>query len=94
MKILANDGISKSGKEALENGGFEVITTTVAQELTAAENNTNQQSSTTDEETADSQPVLHEVPVDIRLIDEKGQFIGLGAVSLNGRLQPKKLIQL
>lgn len=70
------------------------ISTTVAQELTAAENNTNQQSSTTDEETADSQPVLHEVPVDIRLIDEKGQFIGLGAVSLNGRLQPKKLIQL
>lgn len=69
------------------------ISTTVAQELTAAEN-TNQQSSTTDEETADSQPVLHEVPVDIRLIDEKGQFIGLGAVSLNGRLQPKKLIQL
>ncbi|MCB0449105.1 D-2-hydroxyacid dehydrogenase [Mariniflexile maritimum] len=35
MKILANDGISKSGKEALENGGFEVITTTVAQEQLA-----------------------------------------------------------
>lgn len=34
-----------------------------------------------------------EIPVDIRLIDEKGQFLGLGAVSLNGRLQPKKLIQ-
>ncbi|WP_299052609.1 D-2-hydroxyacid dehydrogenase [uncultured Polaribacter sp.] len=31
MKILANDGISKSGIEALENGGFEVITTKVAQ---------------------------------------------------------------
>lgn len=40
-------------------------------------------------------PLLqHEQPVDIRLIDEQGQFIGLGAVSLNGRLQPKKLIQL
>ncbi len=32
MKILANDGISQTGKEALEKGGFEVITTTVAQE--------------------------------------------------------------
>lgn len=41
---------------------------------------------------ADS-PLVHEIPVDIRLIDEAGQFLGLGAVSLNGRLQPKKLIQ-
>ena len=32
MKVLANDGISTSGIEALEEGGFEVITTTVAQE--------------------------------------------------------------
>ncbi len=32
MKILANDGISKSGIQALENAGFEVITTKVAQE--------------------------------------------------------------
>ncbi len=32
MKILANDGISASGVEALENAGFEVITTRVAQE--------------------------------------------------------------
>lgn len=32
MKVLANDGISKSGIEALESGGFEVLTTTVAQE--------------------------------------------------------------
>lgn len=32
MKILANDGISESGKIALEKGGFEVITTKVAQE--------------------------------------------------------------
>ena len=36
----------------------------------------------------------YEIPVDIRLVNEQGQFIGLGAVSLNGRLQPKKLIQL
>lgn len=32
MKILANDGISKSGISALEEAGFEVLTTTVAQE--------------------------------------------------------------
>ncbi|SDS02438.1 D-3-phosphoglycerate dehydrogenase [Polaribacter sp. KT25b] len=31
MKILANDGISKSGKDALEKGGFEVLTVKVAQ---------------------------------------------------------------
>jgi len=35
MKVLANDGISKSGIEALEKGGFEVITTKVAQEQLA-----------------------------------------------------------
>ncbi len=32
MKILANDGISQSGIDALVEAGFEVITTTVAQE--------------------------------------------------------------
>jgi len=32
MKVLANDGISQSGIDALEEAGFEVITTTVAQE--------------------------------------------------------------
>src|SRR5690606_7127458 len=32
MKVLANDGISQSGKDALQKEGFEVITTTVAQE--------------------------------------------------------------
>ena len=35
MKVLANDGISKSGIEALEKGGFEVITTKVSQEQVA-----------------------------------------------------------
>jgi D-3-phosphoglycerate dehydrogenase len=35
MKVLANDGISKSGIVALEEGGFEVITTKVAQEQVA-----------------------------------------------------------
>ncbi|WAC02358.1 D-2-hydroxyacid dehydrogenase [Lacinutrix neustonica] len=32
MKVLANDGVSQSGINALEAAGFEVITTTVAQE--------------------------------------------------------------
>lgn len=32
MKVLANDGISNSGIEALESAGFDVNTTTVAQE--------------------------------------------------------------
>jgi len=35
MIVLANDGISKSGIKALEEAGFEVITTTVAQEQLA-----------------------------------------------------------
>ncbi len=35
MKVLANDGISQSGIDALENAGFEVITTKVAQEQLA-----------------------------------------------------------
>jgi len=35
MKVLANDGISKCGIKALEKGGFEVITTKVAQEQVA-----------------------------------------------------------
>ena len=32
MKVLANDGISQSGVDALTKNGFEVITTKVAQE--------------------------------------------------------------
>lgn len=35
MRVLANDGISKSGIKALENGGFEVFTNKVAQEQVA-----------------------------------------------------------
>ena len=35
MKVLVNDGMSDSGIEALEKGGFEVITTKVAQEQIA-----------------------------------------------------------
>jgi len=49
----------------------------------------------TDSETDVSAPQLleHEIPIDIRLLNEQGEFLGLGSVSLNGRLQPKKLIQ-
>jgi len=32
MKVLANDGISQTGIDALQNNGYEVITTNVAQE--------------------------------------------------------------
>jgi len=32
MKVLANDGISKTGIDKLENAGFEVITDTIAQD--------------------------------------------------------------
>ena len=41
MKVLANDGISKSGITTLENAGFKVITTKVAQEQVANYINTN-----------------------------------------------------
>ncbi len=45
MKILANDGMSQSGIDALEEKGFEVITTKIAQEQLENyinENNINQ----------------------------------------------------
>ena len=45
------------------------------------------------DETESQKVEQFEIPVDIRLTDVEGQFLGLGAVSLNGRLQPKKLIQ-
>jgi D-3-phosphoglycerate dehydrogenase len=41
MKVLANDGMSDSGIKALEKGGFEVITTKVAQEQVANYVNSN-----------------------------------------------------
>ena len=36
IKVLANDGISASGEQALQNAGFEVITQKVAQEQLAS----------------------------------------------------------
>lgn len=41
MKVLANDGVSQSGIDALEYAGFEVLTTTVAQEQLENYINTN-----------------------------------------------------
>lgn len=42
MKVLANDGISANGIQLLEQNGFEVITTKVAQEQVAAYINKNE----------------------------------------------------
>lgn len=47
---------------------------------------------TTDIEADNADVAEYELAVDIRLIDDNYQFLGLGAVSLNGRLQPKKII--
>ena len=70
------------------------IATAIDQHL-AANNNSAADSQNIEETNDDNeQQLVHEIPIDIRLIDEQGEFIGLGAVSLNGRLQPKKLIQL
>ena len=69
------------------------ITTAVEQQLTADENITNHQELENGNDTQEQQ-LAHEIGVDIRLINEQKEFIGLGSVSLNGRLQPKKLIQL
>ena len=41
MKVLANDGVSQSGIDALEEAGYQVITTTVAQEQLVNYINTN-----------------------------------------------------
>ena len=69
------------------------ITTAVENQLAADENITNYQEVENGNDTQE-QKLAHEIGVDIRLIDEQKEFIGLGSVSLNGRLQPKKLIQL
>lgn len=67
------------------------LTVTISQQVSADTNDDTK-------EMIDDHSVLkqlaHDIAVDIRLINEQKEFIGLGAVSLNGRLQPKKLIQL
>ena len=74
------------------------ISATVEQQHSHDENSVAQQNGDDDkgdDRQGNSEALLpYEIPVDIRLVNEQGQFIGLGAVSLNGRLQPKKLIQL
>jgi tRNA pseudouridine55 synthase len=75
------------------------ISNTINQQSSDSESNpayqdSNHQDSSSDNQNDEDQPLVYEIPVDVRLIDEQGQFVGLGAVSLNGRLQPKKLIQL
>ena len=69
------------------------ISAVIEQQPSHDENNVIQQNG--DDSEGNSEALLpYEIPADIRLINEQGQFIGLGALSLNGRLQPKKLIQL
>jgi tRNA pseudouridine55 synthase len=70
------------------------ITTAIDQHLAANNNSAADSQNIEDTNDDNEQQLVHEIPIDIRLIDEQGAFIGLGAVSLNGRLQPKKLIQL
>ena len=69
------------------------ISAVIEQQPSHDENNVIQQNG--DDSEGNSEALLpYEIPADIRLTNEQGQFIGLGALSLNGRLQPKKLIQL
>ena len=70
-----------------------ITTAAVEQQLSADKNAVNHQD-VNDGNYVKEQQLAHEIGVDIRLINEQKEFIGLGSVSLNGRLQPKKLIQL
>lgn len=69
------------------------ISISISHQSSVSENNNIQLDSNIVSSDDDKQSLIHEIPVDIRLINQQGQFLGLGAVSLNGRLQPKKLIQ-
>lgn len=72
---------------------FEQLTEDIRDYISEVINQSSNSISVTNSQNDKVQPLEHEIPVDIRLIDEQGCFLGLGAVSLNGRLQPKKLIQ-
>ena len=80
--------------DQLTNDLQSYITSAIEQHLSTSNKNAAVNQNVEDDNDDNEQQLLHEIPVDIRLIDEQGTFIGLGAVSLNGRLQPKKLIQL
>ena len=79
--------------EQLTDSLRDYISTSISHQSSVSENNDIQLDSDIVSSDDDQQPLIHEIPVDIRLINQQGQFLGLGAVSLNGRLQPKKLIQ-
>ena len=97
-----NDAITLSDLEALAfdnrqeqltDSLRDYISTSISHQSSVSENNDIQLDSDMVSSDDDQQPLIHEIPADIRLINQQGQFLGLGAVSLNGRLQPKKLIQ-
>ena len=79
--------------EQLTDSLRDYISTSISHQSSVSENDDIQLDSDIVSSDDDQQPLIHEIPVDIRLINQQGQFLGLGAVSLNGRLQPKKLIQ-
>jgi len=75
MKVLANDGISVSGVKALQEAGFEVLTTNVAQEQLVNYINTNQ---------IDALLVRSATKVRKELIDAtKLKLIGRGGVGMD-----------
>ena len=79
--------------EQLTDNLRDYISTSISHQPSVSASNATQLDSEVINSDDEQQPLAHEIAVDIRLLDEHGQFIGLGAVSLNGRLQPKKLIQ-
>lgn len=79
--------------EQLTDSLRDYISTSISHQSSVSENDDIQLDSDIVSSDDDQQPLIHEIPVDIRLINQQGQFLGLGAISLNGRLQPKKLIQ-
>ena len=79
--------------EQLTDSLRDYISTSISHQSSVSENDDIQLDSDMVSSDDDQQPLIHEIPADIRLINQQGQFLGLGAVSLNGRLQPKKLIQ-
>ena len=79
--------------EQLTDSLRDYISTSISHQSSVSENDDIQLDSDIVSSDDDQQPLIHEIPADIRLINQQGQFLGLGAVSLIGRFQPKKLIQ-
>lgn len=74
--------------EQIDDSLHRYILTNIIKDNTASNLNNNESMKSAE------QILEYEYPVDIKLIDKQRNFIGLGAVSLNGRLQPKKIIHL